>query len=159
VPFGGHFVRAQRAKRNEPCPCGSGKKYKKCCLDKDLATSREAREALPVVMQKFAESAARQERLETALHDRYGIYINYVKPVQFQGRKVWAIGRRLYPDRPPNESFMEFVVSVLGETLGEEWLQEQEERPEEARHFVRRCYSKHIEWRQRHADVLTSLPV
>jgi len=23
--------------RNEPCPCGSGKKYKNCCLDKDLA--------------------------------------------------------------------------------------------------------------------------
>lgn len=23
--------------RNDPCPCGSGKKYKKCCLDKDRA--------------------------------------------------------------------------------------------------------------------------
>jgi len=22
---------ARRARRNEPCPCGSGKKYKKCC--------------------------------------------------------------------------------------------------------------------------------
>jgi len=22
--------------RNDPCPCGSGKKYKKCCLDRDL---------------------------------------------------------------------------------------------------------------------------
>jgi len=22
--------------RNEPCPCGSGKKYKKCCLEKDM---------------------------------------------------------------------------------------------------------------------------
>ncbi|MFN3486913.1 MAG: SEC-C metal-binding domain-containing protein, partial [Planctomycetota bacterium] len=21
--------------RNQPCPCGSGKKYKKCCLPKD----------------------------------------------------------------------------------------------------------------------------
>ena len=21
--------------RNDPCPCGSGKKYKNCCLDKD----------------------------------------------------------------------------------------------------------------------------
>jgi uncharacterized protein YchJ len=21
--------------RNDPCPCGSGKKYKKCCLDKE----------------------------------------------------------------------------------------------------------------------------
>ena len=23
--------------RNDPCPCGSGKKYKKCCADKDQA--------------------------------------------------------------------------------------------------------------------------
>jgi tetratricopeptide (TPR) repeat protein len=36
--------------RNEPCPCGSGNKYKRCCLNKDqalergaLATARQAR--------------------------------------------------------------------------------------------------------------------
>lgn len=29
--------------RNEPCPCGSGKKYKQCCLAKDEAAAREAR--------------------------------------------------------------------------------------------------------------------
>ena len=29
------FVRAEpKVGRNDPCPCGSGKKYKKCCLDK-----------------------------------------------------------------------------------------------------------------------------
>jgi len=22
-------------KRNDPCPCGSGKKFKKCCIDKN----------------------------------------------------------------------------------------------------------------------------
>lgn len=27
--------------RNAPCPCGSGRKYKKCCLDKDEAQSRQ----------------------------------------------------------------------------------------------------------------------
>jgi len=27
--------------RNDPCPCGSGKKYKKCCLAKDEALRRE----------------------------------------------------------------------------------------------------------------------
>jgi len=40
--------------RNAPCPCGSGKKYKKCCLEKDLESSptlrgqrfRAARDAL-----------------------------------------------------------------------------------------------------------------
>ncbi len=29
--------RAKKVGRNDPCPCGSGKKYKNCCLDKDMA--------------------------------------------------------------------------------------------------------------------------
>lgn len=32
--------------RNEPCPCGSGKKYKKCCLEKE-AVGRDAAAAEP----------------------------------------------------------------------------------------------------------------
>jgi tetratricopeptide (TPR) repeat protein len=28
--------------RNDPCPCGSGKKYKRCCLAKDDSAEREA---------------------------------------------------------------------------------------------------------------------
>lgn len=26
-------------RRNDPCPCGSGKKYKRCCLEKERSTS------------------------------------------------------------------------------------------------------------------------
>jgi len=29
--------------RNDPCPCGGGKKYKKCCLEKDMMRLRDAR--------------------------------------------------------------------------------------------------------------------
>lgn len=29
--------------RNDPCHCGSGRKYKQCCLAKDEAEAREAR--------------------------------------------------------------------------------------------------------------------
>jgi hypothetical protein len=29
--------------RNDPCHCGSGKKYKQCCLAKDEETARAAR--------------------------------------------------------------------------------------------------------------------
>jgi hypothetical protein len=29
--------------RNEPCPCGSGRKYKQCCLNKDETKARQAR--------------------------------------------------------------------------------------------------------------------
>ena len=33
-------VKKIRVGPNDPCPCGSGKKYKKCCRDKDLAAER-----------------------------------------------------------------------------------------------------------------------
>ena len=33
-------VKKIKAGPNDPCPCGSGKKYKKCCRDKDLAAER-----------------------------------------------------------------------------------------------------------------------
>jgi preprotein translocase subunit SecA len=26
---------------NDPCPCGSGKKYKKCCMQKDKSSGME----------------------------------------------------------------------------------------------------------------------
>ena len=29
--------------RNDPCPCGSGQKYKRCCLPRDEAAAAEAR--------------------------------------------------------------------------------------------------------------------
>lgn len=39
--------------RNAPCPCGSGRKYKKCCLSKDEAAAR---------------TAAQETRLRTVRH-------------------------------------------------------------------------------------------
>ncbi len=32
--------KAKKIGPNDPCPCGSGKKYKKCCRDKDIAEGR-----------------------------------------------------------------------------------------------------------------------
>ena len=43
--------------RNDRCPCGSGKKYKKCCLASDEAAARAARPAQP------AAAAARRPSL------------------------------------------------------------------------------------------------
>jgi tetratricopeptide (TPR) repeat protein len=36
--------------RNDLCPCGSGKKYKKCCLASDEAAARAARPAQPAAV-------------------------------------------------------------------------------------------------------------
>ncbi len=34
--------------RNESCPCSSGKKYKKCCLDRDIEKNNLTGESLPI---------------------------------------------------------------------------------------------------------------
>lgn len=41
----------KRVGRNDPCPCGSGKKYKHCCLEKE----RHQRVATPVSLGSFRE--------------------------------------------------------------------------------------------------------
>jgi len=46
-----------KAGRNAPCPCGSGKKYKHCCLPKDEDAAREAS-----AQKKKAEAEEQRER-------------------------------------------------------------------------------------------------
>jgi hypothetical protein len=44
--------------RNEPCPCGSGKKYKKCCLDK------QSNKMDKDISLQFARLQAQQKQIE-----------------------------------------------------------------------------------------------
>lgn len=37
--------RKRKVGRNDPCPCGSGKKYKKCCLNKDRERQKKVQES------------------------------------------------------------------------------------------------------------------
>lgn len=51
-------------RRNDSCPCGSGKKYKQCCLAKDESKARAARE------KAAAEAPVAAEAAETPHADR-----------------------------------------------------------------------------------------
>jgi hypothetical protein len=55
--------------RNDPCRCGSGKKYKQCCLAKDEAAAREARAKAaaeaPAPSEEPAAAATRPPRHQT----------------------------------------------------------------------------------------------
>lgn len=56
-----------RTGRNDPCPCGSGKKYKHCCLPKDEA-AEHARLAQAAALAAEAAAARKQEQ-QAALDD------------------------------------------------------------------------------------------
>jgi len=59
--------------RNDPCHCGSGKKYKQCHLDKDEAAAREARAAAMAEAEKHApapEPVKEGEKPAIKSHDK-----------------------------------------------------------------------------------------
>jgi hypothetical protein len=101
--------------RNKPCHCGSGRKYKLCCLDSD-----------------------RSPRLVSE-RDREGLLIGRA-PIdtvwEAQGKRVRAIGSTVAL-RPPKETDHEFYVDLLcSVTLGPDWHRAQLERSEAERHVV-----------------------
>ncbi len=53
--------------RNDPCPCGSGKKYKKCCLEKHAAEERAQAQA---AIQAAEEARRAQEEAELAQREQ-----------------------------------------------------------------------------------------
>lgn len=97
--------------RNDPCHCGSGKKYKKCCLD-----------TRPVAL--------------TPERDHSGMLVGRT-PIdtlwESQDKRARAVGNTL-SIRPPNETNHEFYVDLLRHELGQDWNSEQLERPPEERH-------------------------
>jgi tetratricopeptide (TPR) repeat protein len=48
--------------RNDPCPCGSGNKYKRCCLAKDEAAEHARLERAAIEAKKAAVAYKKQQR-------------------------------------------------------------------------------------------------
>ncbi len=69
--------KADKVGRNEPCPCGSGKKYKKCCLVKDEAVDFQAAgykktwDSVNVKLMEFFKSQDVEEELQYAETEYY----------------------------------------------------------------------------------------
>lgn len=68
----GYTVRraAPRVGRNEPCPCGSGKKYKKCCIAKDEERLQHSSPVSGLTLEEYRQNQERyltRERL-TEMH-------------------------------------------------------------------------------------------
>ncbi|OGR89079.1 MAG: hypothetical protein A2992_03105 [Elusimicrobia bacterium RIFCSPLOWO2_01_FULL_59_12] len=51
--------------RNDPCRCGSGRKYKKCCMEKDQASERETLEETWAKAAELAKEQAEKNAKET----------------------------------------------------------------------------------------------
>lgn len=103
---------------------------------------------MPVLIAEQAKAAT----VSTRLRNEFGVHINYIHPVVWQGGKVWAIGSRVYPGRRREETFHEFILHVLRSELGKEWYERQLALPEQDRHFVMECFAKWSSFTKSHTN-------
>ena len=62
--------------RNDSCPCGSGKKYKKCCIDKmNISNSRQHDESMHVINQS-ENLDAQDTRIEAIIAEEENLNFN-----------------------------------------------------------------------------------
>lgn len=131
-------VKRIKVRRNNPCPCGSGRKYKRCCLSKErsqTSTSVTSQRLLP------RPSPAEFETVAVQNSDRPII------EAKFKGYRFRAVLNRLHV-RPLAETFHEFLWKLLKWTLEKEWYFAQLGKPEAERHQAVQWFGDLYEWQK-----------
>ena len=127
------------AQRNDPCPCGSGKKYKKCHIDQPLVVPISAEfqaKAFSLFKEKIAADKKRKEQ--------YGDILP-IMHVEAWGKRLIGVGSQIW-SVDPKASFEDFLRGYLRETLGFDWWKAEMAKPVIARHPI-------AQW-QAHAEEL-----
>ncbi|WP_210269070.1 YecA family protein [Tardiphaga robiniae] len=97
--------------RNEPCPCGSGLKFKKCCG----SISRQG--SLSSLLKDRIEATELQRRQQQG-HGR---------PIQAftqNDGKIVVVGKRLFRS-PTAQTFHDFLLDYVGVVMGQDWFSKQ----------------------------------
>jgi hypothetical protein len=114
--------------RNDACPCGSGLKYKRCCLNRgpDAYGTTIQHHTVPVILE--------------------GTRTEIISSMVFSGRRFRSVWSRLF-QFPPEQTFHEFLDYLVIETLGCGWFNKQAACPPPEQHVI-------VRWKQAHDDLV-----
>ncbi|MCI0350818.1 MAG: SEC-C domain-containing protein [Acidobacteriales bacterium] len=151
-------MKAYKLGRNDPCPCNSGKKYKKCCgsasgqlprrnIQNGPTGSGPARPPFTVrqltpsevpseVIEKARKYFSERERQRQEHIARYG-HVNPLITLDFQGYKLLAIGNQLvYKPSDKGKFLTDFLLDLVPHLFGREWFDREIAKPADQRHPV-----------------------
>ena len=109
--------------RNDPCPCGSGKKYKKCCLDRQKNIDVD-------ISLQFAKLQAKQKQIQK----QQGLN----KPIislEHKGYRFVTVGSGIYHSTKW-KTFHDFLLDYIKFVFGREWGECEFEKSYDDRHPV-----------------------
>ena len=124
--------------RNDPCPCGSGKKYKKCCMNKSAIEDD--------ISLQFAELQAKQKQIEK--QQGFG---RSIISIEHKGYRFVAVGNRMCYSKNW-KTFHDFLFDNVKFVFGKEWGQAEFKKPFEDRHPILQWQKLANDYMQVHKD-------
>jgi hypothetical protein len=143
-------TRILKVGRNAPCPCGSGLKFKKCCLGKHTAIPVEEMTERPPksVFLKAAKMFQERQRREREYKERYGEVQPQVAVPAF-GKRMVAVKNRVY--HGVWKFFTDFLRDYVPMVFGDEWCKAELAKPLAEWHPV-------TQWRTQGAVYMNAQP-
>jgi hypothetical protein len=132
-----------KVSRNDPCPCGSGKKYKRCCYVKQQP--HKIQNLPPEVIKKFQEIQEHENKRRVQYGD--------VRPIihaKFKDHDFVAVGSELHYSKKW-KTFPDFLCSYIATRLDKDWGNSEIKKPLEQRHQIMKWYDAmcHFQRRQK----------
>lgn len=122
--------------RNDKCPCGSGKKFKKCHLDKEMDFISDRRD----------KTFQQMEAKEYQRKEQQGLGREIISAT-FQGKRFVAVEKQLYFPKDKNwNTFHDFLEDYLKTALGADWGESELKKDFKKRHPV-------VQWSQYYFDL------
>src|SRR5437762_997100 len=114
-----------KAGRNDPCPCGSGKKYKKCCWSKDQEEAARAApdlEPSPLPPAAFSTPPLSPEALappppKTPQQEKEDARWNQFESQDYEGRVALFLQTLEEPELMSNELAFEMLSQLQPEAV------------------------------------------
>ena len=124
--------RKKKIGRNEPCPCGSGVKYKKCHGRISARPLGPAPDQIKAMMESHEAAEVRRQ-------SQQGLG-NPIISTEFQGYRFTAVGNRLHYAKT-HKTFIDFLGDYIRNVLSPEWGNAEIAKPLEDRHQILQWYN------------------
>jgi uncharacterized protein YchJ len=100
--------------RNDPCPCGSGKKYKKCCLNSGAGMPLPPENNIPIREDIPPAASLEQVYMEVAAYDTLSnSVLDLIKEKRFdEAERVCELLQNEYPSQPDGWDRLGMVRAV-----------------------------------------------
>lgn len=143
---------AKKLGRNDPCHCGSGKKYKNCHLNRDQAARRAIHRPPQASPPHVLEAAMRKHTVKEAVRESQQGKGKPIISTEFKGQRVVAVGNTLYwSPAKSTQTFVDFLNNYIRQILDPAWGNAELKKPAEERHPIILWYQEVATLQQKHA--------